>query len=460
MSADFAALDLPDALLLATQQLGYTTPTPIQAQALPPILAGRDVLGEAQTGSGKTAAFGLGLLASLDPRNPAAQALVLCPTRELAEQVADALRGLAQRMADTRVLTLCGGRPSRDQAQGLQGRHQVLVGTPGRVGQHIRLGRLHLAALQTLVLDEADRMLDMGFADQVLEIVEACPQPRRTWLFSATLPESIHALSAQVQQDPEHIRAGPAHVARDTLAQQLFLLTSEDRNQLLVDLLAQHKPSQALVFAETRKDCQKLAGFLQRRGAAALALHGELDQRGRDEALIRFTNGSARVLVSTNLAARGLDIPDLPLVIIAEPSPDPPSHIHRIGRTARAGVDGLALVIARGPTEALRIDRIEAELGHKIPRGKMPPKGGGLHFLAPTHRTLLLRAGRKDKVRKGDVMGALVKECGIPPKAIGRIDLMPKLCAVAVHVDWAQCALSTLGKGKVKGKRVRARLLG
>lgn len=459
MPSSFSDLGLRPPLLVALEQMGFREMTPIQAAALPAILEGADVTGQAQTGSGKTAAFGLGLLQRIDPSLLAAQALVLCPTRELADQVAAEIRRLAQRLSNTRVVTVCGGRPMADQRKALERGAQVIVGTPGRVADHLQRGSLRVESLGIVVLDEADRMLDMGFADEVRGVVDACPPSRQTLLFSATFPDGIEALALAVQRDPVSI-AVQALVQSEQLEQLAYIAEGGDRGALLARVLAHHRPDSALIFCETRRDCDQIARFLSARGAYALALHGALEQRERDDVLVQFSNGSVRLLVATNVAARGLDIETLPAVIVAELSPDPPSHIHRIGRTGRAGAAGLAISLVCGPAELSRLERIEALLGEEIARGQLAESGSALGFLAPEFRTVLLRVGRKDKVRKGDVLGALIKEAGLSSEDVGQIRLGAKDIAVAVRTEAADRAMAYLRSGRVKGKRPRAILLG
>ena len=459
MPTPFSTHSLRPELLAALEQLAYVEMTPIQEHALGPILAGVDVIGQAKTGSGKTAAFGLGVLNRLEVDRLVVQGLVLCPTRELADQVAGELRRLAQRSSNIRVITLCGGRPSREQRLALQQGAHVVVGTPGRVGEHVRKGTLNLDSLMVLVLDEADRMLDMGFIDEVQTLISACPADRQTLMFSATFPDKIVALSAEVQDQPISV-AVASQVEGDKLRQLAFECEAGQRRELLVRLLAEYRPESALIFCETRTDCDKLASFLTGRGAAALALHGGLEQRERDDVLVQFTNGSARLLVATNVAARGLDIPSLPAVIVAELSPDPESHLHRIGRTGRAGEVGLALSIVAGPVERARLEQIEAFLEQPIERGPEPSKGSAVTLLAAPYRTVMIFSGRKDKLRKGDVLGALIKDAGIGSESIGRIDVAERTCAVAVSRPFAAQALKYLQSGRVKNKRVRAVFLG
>jgi ATP-independent RNA helicase DbpA len=449
------SLSLRPELLSALTQLGWTELTPIQAAALPLVLDGRDVLGQAETGSGKTGAFGLGLLQRVRA-DGGVQALVLCPTRELADQVADVLRQLAQDLDNVRVLTLCGGRPQRVQRDGLQRGAHVVVGTPGRVLDHLERGSLDPSRLRCVVLDEADHMLDMGFVDQVEHVVSRCPPDRQTLLFSATFPDRVQQLSASVQTDPERVSLGGRV---EGLRQQVVVCQDMDRNAAVVRLLAQHQPDAALVFCETRRDCDKLATFLTQRGAPTLALHGALEQRDRDDVLLQFANGSARVLVATNVAARGLDIAELPLVIQAELSPDPTSYVHRIGRTGRAGRGGLAVSVVAGRREVERLERIEEHLGHRIERVQVG-ESSSITALQPAYCTLMILSGRRDKLRKGDVLGALIKDAGLPADAIGRIDLNAHRCAVAVRVEHGDAALRFLQSARVKKRRVRAIRLG
>jgi len=459
MTDPFTPLPLRPALFEALTRLDYTAMTPIQAQALPLMLAGTDVIGQARTGSGKTAAFGLALLQVLDPEVLDCQALVLCPTRELAEQVAEELRRLAQCLANTRVLVLCGGQPRRDQVLALAGPRQVIVGTPGRVGDHLRAAHLTLGGLRTLVLDEGDRLLEMGFLEQVTEIVRACPRPRQTHLFSATMPETITQLSGRVQRAAKLVSVEAAAAPKE-VRQLVFTCTPETRFQAVANLLGRYRPAGSLVFAETRADCDGLTDFLHERGAVALALHGEMEQRDRTDVLLQLTNGSASVLVATNVAARGLDVPSLPAVIVAELSRDPEDHLHRIGRTGRAGDAGLALSLVGTPAERRRLEAIEAFLGEPLLRGPTLPEVRDLSFLTPPNRTIVLLAGRRDKLRKGDVLGALVKDGGFPPEAIGRIDVMETTCAVAVARGSATAVLKFIQSARIKKARVRALLLG
>jgi ATP-independent RNA helicase DbpA len=340
--AKFSSLGLPLALLSNLDDLGYTEMTLVQAETLPHLIGGSDVLARAKTGSGKTAAFGLGLLAKLDATSFRTQALVLCPTRELADQVAKEIRRLARGVPNIKILTLCGGVPLRPQLASLQHSPHVIVGTPGRVLKHLSKETLELADLRTLVLDEADRMLDMGFAEELDAILEFVPKDRQTLLFSATFPKSIAAVSLRVQRSPVTVDVTPdeqpAHIM------QLWCsVTRGDRNRQLVHALRAWGGDLNLVFCNTRADCVAIANYLAAQSIAAVALHGDLDQNERTEVLVRFANRSAAVLIATDVAARGLDVKDLDAVFNYELPKQAEAYVHRIGRTARAGKQGVAV---------------------------------------------------------------------------------------------------------------------
>jgi ATP-independent RNA helicase DbpA len=458
LSSDFQNLNLRPELLEALVQVGYREMTPIQAVAIPLMLQGHDVIGQAKTGSGKTAAFGLALLQNIDTTRSDTQALVLCPTRELSDQVEADLRRLAQRMHNTRIVTVCGGRPSRDQVKALQGGCHVVVGTPGRLGKQQKNGHLQLGAIRTLVLDEADRMLEMGFLEQVNELVQFCPKERLTLLFSATFPKEIFDLSKQVQRQPQRISVDSKQ-APEKISQLLFTCDRGQRKQTVANILAEYRPESSLIFCHTRDACDAMTRFLKEKGAFALALHGGMEQREREDTLLQFTNGSASILVSTNVASRGLDIPALPMVLISELDPDPENHLHRIGRTGRAGEVGCAISVVCGPKERERLRQTEKFIEQTLQPGPKLPTAEDLAFLTPIFRTLMVLSGRKDKLRKGDLLGSLIKDGGIPADAIGQIDLMDKVCGVAVKRAFATQALRHLQSGRVKSKRVRAQLL-
>jgi ATP-independent RNA helicase DbpA len=431
--------------------LGYAEMTPIQAHTLPLILAGKDVIAKAKTGSGKTAAFGIGLLTHLDVNSPRVQALVLCPTRELADQVARELRRLARFTDNIRVLTLCGGVPFAPQLASLEHGAHVVVGTPGRLLDHLRRGSLHLDSLQTLVLDEADRMLDMGFQEDISTLVAATPIKKQTLLFSATYPAEITELSGSLQRDPALVSVDETH-DEGAIEQVLFEVDPEERTAAVTRILRHFSPESALVFCNTKAECQEVAAALARGGFSALAIHGDLEQRERDLVLLRFANKSVSVLVATDVAARGLDIKELSAVINYELPRNPEIHTHRIGRTGRAGEQGLALSLATAH-EIRRVQAIENALGSSMVRGNLaaltaasgaPP--------APPMVTLSIDGGRKNKLRPGDILGALTGEGGIAGSEVGRIDILDNHAYVAIVRSSAGLALGCLGRNRIKGR--------
>ncbi|HCA7077809.1 TPA: ATP-dependent RNA helicase DbpA [Citrobacter sedlakii] len=447
---------LPAAQLDNLNELGYLSMTPVQAAALPAILAGQDVRVQAKTGSGKTAAFGLGLLQHIDAALFKTQSLVLCPTRELADQVAGELRRLARFLPNTKILTLCGGQPFGAQRDSLQHAPHIIVATPGRLLDHLQKGTVSLDALSTLVMDEADRILDMGFSDAIDEVIRFAPASRQTLLFSATWPEAIAAISSRVQRNPVTIEIDTVD-ALPAIEQQFFETAPQDKIPLLQIILSQHQPESCVVFCNTRKDCQAVCDALNAAGQSALALHGDLEQRDRDQTLVRFANGSARVLVATDVAARGLDIKSLELVVNYELAWDPEVHVHRIGRTARAGNSGLAISFC-APAEAQRAN-ILSEMLQLTLNWQDAPTNVTLMPLEADMITLCIDGGKKAKMRPGDVLGALTGELGLDGADIGKITVHPAHVYVAVRQAVAHKAWKQLQNGKIKGKSCRVRLL-
>jgi ATP-dependent RNA helicase DbpA len=452
----FSSLHLKSPMLKNLASLGYDEMTPIQAHSLPLILAGKDVIAKAKTGSGKTAAFGIGLLTGLEINSPRVQALVLCPTRELADQVSKELRRLGRCTDNLRVLTLCGGVPFGPQAGSLEHGAHVVVGTPGRLLDHLRRATLELSSLQTLVLDEADRMLDMGFQDDIRALIAATPDKKQTLLFSATYPPEIAALSATIQHHPVEVSVDEAH-DEGAIVQVLFEVAAEERALALARILGHYRPESTLVFCNTRKECQEVADDLAKRGFSALAIHGDLEQRDRDLVLLRFANKSVSVLVATDVAARGLDIKELSAVVNYELSRDPEIHIHRIGRTGRAGEQGLALSLVTAQ-ESRRVQAVEGALGSSIARGELASlvvAAGGA--LAAPMVTLCIDGGRKNKMRPGDILGALTGEGGVAGSEVGKIDVFDSHAYVAVMKASAGQALTCLSGNKIKGRFFKVR---
>ena len=453
----FSELMLVPELLQAVEALGYTEMTEIQAAALPPMLAAHDVLAQAKTGSGKTAAFGLALLARLQSENACLQSLVLCPTRELADQISKEIRALVRFIPNVKVLSLCGGVPVRVQLPSLAHQPHIVVGTPGRIQDLIDRQALKLDALCNVVVDEADRMLDMGFLDAIGRILEKTPATRSTWMFSATYPEEVRAISRRFQKDPVPVTVADRH-DESVIRQQFHQVEPSAKPDAVIALLLAHRPQSCLVFCNTRIDTRNLVNVLWKRGVPAIALHGDLEQHEREEALLQFANGSCRVLVATDVAARGLDIKALPMVIAYELSNDADVHVHRAGRTGRAGESGAAFSLVAG-REMGRIAAIERALGRPIEWTRLPQAGGLLPLPVPAMKTLLIEAGRQDKLRPGDILGALTGEAGLQASQIGKIDVFPTRSYVALERDCLDAAARKLRAGKIKGRNIRVRKL-
>ena len=457
MSEDFSILQLSPGLAQGVEACGYGQMTAIQSQSLPAILAGRDVIAQAPTGSGKTAAFGLGLLHNLDPALIRAQALVLCPTRELADQVAKQLRRLASGVPNLKILILTGGMPLGPQLASLEAHDpHVVVGTPGRIQELARKKALHLGGVRTLVLDEADRMLDMGFEEPIREIAGKTPKDRQTLLFSATFPDAIREIGRSVLRDPLEVTVEGSD-SRIDIEEIFHEVELSQKQKALAGLLLLHRPESAVVFCNTRRDVDEVANSLQQFGFTALALHGDMEQRDRDEVLVRFANRSCNVLVASDVAARGLDVHELEAVVNYELPTDTDTYVHRSGRTARAGRSGTVLNLVT-PREIGRAHALESLQGQPLrwaravladSRPQQPPRAA--------METLRIDAGKTDKLRPGDILGALTGDAGLPAAAIGKIAIFATRSYVAVQRAQAGNALARLNAGKIKGRNFRVR---
>ncbi|KAF1310158.1 ATP-dependent RNA helicase DbpA [Pseudomonas sp. SG-MS2] len=457
-STAFATLPLSAAMLANLDALGYASMTPIQAQSLPVILRGQDLIAQAKTGSGKTAAFGIGLLNPINPRYFGCQALVLCPTRELADQVAKELRRLARAEDNIKILTLCGGVSLGPQIASLEHGAHIIVGTPGRIQQHLDKGTLVLDGLNTLVLDEADRMLDMGFFDAIASIIGKTPSRRQTLLFSATYPTGIEQLAADFMRKPQQVKVESLHT--DNQIEQRFIeIDPQQRLEAVTRVLGHYRPQSCVAFCFTKQQCEDVVAHLTAKGIVAQALHGDLEQRDRDQVLTMFANRSSSVLVATDVAARGLDIDGLDMVINVELARDAEIHVHRVGRTGRAGEKGLAVSLV-APAEGHRAQAIEALQKSPLRWDQLDSlKNKGGEPLLPVMTTLCIAAGRKDKLRPGDILGALTGDAGIPGKQVGKIAIFDFQAFVAVERALAKQAMQRLNSGKIKGRALKVRIL-
>lgn len=455
----FSSLNLPKAAIDNLNALGYTAMTAIQEQSLPLAFKGHDLIAKAKTGSGKTAAFSLPILNKLNVRFFGVQALILCPTRELSAQVAKEIRRLARYQQNIKVVTLCGGQPIGPQIGSLEHGAHIVVGTPGRIKDHLRKGTLVLDGVDTVVLDEADRMLDMGFYDDIENIVMQTPSKRQTLLFSATYPDKIEQLSGHLQKQPIEISVESVH-SHSQIEQVFYQVSRNQKNDATYQLLITHQPASTVIFCNTKQCCQELTDYLTDSGLSALSLHGDLEQRERDEVLIRFSNQSVSILVATDVAARGLDIDDLQAVINYDLSRDNDIYTHRIGRTGRAGKKGLALSLYTS-SEKYKLEAIEDGQQQPIKYGEMQKSDNSEGRLPPLPKmaTLCIHGGRKQKVRPGDILGALTGEAGIAGKAVGKIDVTDFSSYVAIERAHAKTALGRLLNGKIKGRKFKARIL-
>ena len=456
----FSTLSLAPAQLEALAGLGYSTMTPVQAQSLPAILQRKDVIIQAKTGSGKTAAFGIGLLHHLNPRFFGVQAMVMCPTRELAEQVGEAIRQLASRMRNIKVVMLCGGKPFGPQRDSLEHGAHIVVGTPGRIQDHLQRQTLDLTGVTTFVLDEADRMLDMGFAEVMATITAALPRARQTLLLSATFPDDIKKMSRSIQRQPIEVKVDNVLTHDEAVLEQLFFeIQKHERNTALLALFEHYQPGNAMVFCNTKKQCAEVAAFLQEHDIEAAAIHGDLEQRDRDQVLLQFTNNTCPVLVASDVAARGLDIPALAMVVNFELPRDGDTYVHRIGRTGRAGETGQAFSLVT-PAEAPRLRVIEDHLHTNCLCDVLASLNRNPNYqLQGDMATLQFDAGRKQKLRPGDILGALTGDAGLAGEQIGKIKILDNTSYVAVARSALRQAMNYLTQGKIKGRSIRVRRL-
>ncbi|MBA2711276.1 MAG: ATP-dependent RNA helicase DbpA [Tatlockia sp.] len=455
----FSQLPLRQELIKSLSSLEYETMTPIQVQSLPKILNNEDIIAQAKTGTGKTAAFGLSLLNNLKLSFFGAQALVLCPTRELAEQVGQAIRRLACFLPNVKLINLSGGIPMKPQLDSLRHGAHIIVGTPGRVLKHLQKDSLDLTQLKTLVLDEADKMLDMGFLDDIKTIISACPKKRQTLLFSATYPQEIKELAKQFMINPQEVIIEAPQKELD-IEQRFYEVAKKDhKSGLLKSLLLNFKPISTLIFCNTKQQTIEVTNELIHEGFSATALNGDMEQVDRDLAILRFANQSCSILVATDVAARGLDIKELPAVINFDLAFDYDVHVHRIGRTGRAGSKGLALTITT-PADAARICIIEEKLNQPIIFANSNElDNSDSTRLMPEMITFFLGAGKKDKIRAGDILGALTKDAGLSGDAIGKININALQSYVAIHRSQADKAHQYLQNGRLKGRKINVRIL-
>ena len=465
----FAALGLSRTLCQVVGELGFATPTPVQARAIPVLLAGRDLIGQSTTGTGKTAAFALAILQRLKLGERHPQALVLCPTRELCAQVARDFRKLGRRETGLAVVILSGGQPMKPQLEALQRGVHVVVATPGRALDHITRGSLKLNGVATVVVDEADRMLEMGFGVEMEKILTTAPKSRQTILFSATYPRSIDAMTKTHQRNPERLTVDESDGPGALVRQLAVFIDERGRLDTLLAILRTSPPESALLFCNFKATVARVEQALRAGGVSCASLHGDLEQRERDLVMAKFRNHSVRVLVATDVAARGLDIDGLDLVVNVELPSQPEIYVHRIGRTGRAGKPGLAVSLV-GPQDRAKLQAIEAAIGSPLERqatpstGPAPARGdtstsGSAGPADAAMETLYISGGRRDKLRPGDILGALTGEAGgFPGSDVGKIEIHERFSYVAVAKGSANRATQLLAAGRIKGKKFKVGL--
>ena len=451
----FSNLKLKPELLSTLASLNFSEMTPIQAQSLPYVLSGKDVIAQGKTGSGKTAAFGLGILQNLNVKQFRIQSMVLCPTRELADQVAKEIRTLARGIHNIKVLTLCGGTPMGPQIGSLEHGAHIIVGTPGRILDHLDRGRVNLDNLNTLVLDEADKMLEMGFQDAIDAIIECAPVNRQSLLFSATYPDQIKWIAGKLLREPEMVKVESTH-AESAIAQHFYAIEDLDHRLLALQLLLKReKPQSTVVFCNTKVETNQVTDYLISQGFVAKALNGDLEQKDRDQTLVRFANKSVSILVATDVASRGLDIEKLDAVINFNLAHDPDTHVHRIGRTGRAGSKGASFSLFSHKDSNKLVD-IEDYMKISIEESPLPNEDVLIEpAFTPEFATLRVDGGKKQKVRAGDLLGALTGKNGIEGKQVGKINIFDYCAYVAINKKSAKDALKKMENGKIKGRSFR-----
>lgn len=458
----FSSLPLSPEIQSVAGELGFEKLTPIQAESLPILLAGRDLIGQSQTGSGKTASFVIPILEKLDNQKRELQAIVLCPTRELATQVVGEFRRWGRRFEGLHVLPLTGGVPGKVQAESLERGAQIAVGTPGRVLDLINRDRIDLTEVKTLVLDEADKMLDMGFEEEITAILREIPLQRQTVFFSATYPDTIHALSEKYQNDPVRVKIEDSVADTPAIEQLAYESTPEEKLNTLLRVLQQHPADSVLIFCNMKTTVNDLETALSEQGASVASLHGDLEQRDRDRVMAMFRNRSVRFLIATDVAARGLDIQDLGLVVNFDLPAQNDAYVHRIGRTGRAGKAGLAISIV-GIRDTLKMLELEKATSGKIEKPALGFKnqlGLGKSLREAPMRTIGILGGRKDKLRPGDILGALTgKAGGLQGDQVGKIEIHDHVSYVAVQSEFAKIAFESLREGRIKAQKFQVKLM-
>lgn len=444
------------------EELGYKELTPIQEQSIPLLLNGKDIIGQSKTGSGKTAAFSLPILNKIELSNQNIQALIICPTRELANQVVGEIRKLGRRKVGLKVLPLIGGQTGREQALALSHGVHIAVGTPGRILDHMTRERINLQDVQTVIFDEADKMLEMGFEKELRSIMKEVPTKRQTALFSATFPDSIQALSRSYQKSPMKIIVEDPEGQSAAIEQITYETEPEYKTNTLMRVLQQHISKSTIIFCNMKATVNEITESILENGVNCACLHGDLDQKERERVMAMFRNGSIPILVATDVAARGLDIDSLEMVVNYDLPLQPETYVHRIGRTGRAGRTGIAISLA-GPKDTLTLIELEKLTGGKFLRPNLGFKNQhGLNKFAvqASMQTLSISGGRKDKLRPGDILGALTGAGGgLNATDVGKIEMHDNFTYVAISSNSINQALTHLRTGKIKGHKYQVKIM-
>lgn len=456
-------LQVSAALKQTLGELGVQTLTPVQQQTLPLLMQGVDVVAQAQTGSGKTFAFAIPAVEQIDLESRIAQVLVICPTRELCTQVAREIRKVGRHLIGLHVTTLAGGTRIGPQVAALENGAHIIVGTPGRLCDHLKRRSLKLYKIKTVVLDEADRILEMGFVEQVETILNVTPKNRQTVFFSATFPDTIAELSEAFQREAQQVIVEGQEVSAPDIKHSYIQVENRDKYEALLETLQALKPTAAIVFCNMKAFAADVATKLSEHGISSAAIHGDLEQFDRDQVMARFRNRSIRVLVATDVAARGIDVHSLDLVVNYDLPVQPEIYIHRVGRTGRAGLSGVAMSFV-SPREGYKIEAIEELLGSSIQKQngfesqheiKAEPNESVQSLAQAEMETMRISAGRKDKMRPGDILGALTGEAGgLKGAEVGKIEIYDRYSYVAVASAVARDAYKSLSEGRIKGRRL------
>jgi ATP-dependent RNA helicase DeaD len=469
----FADLGLSEETLKAVQDVGYESPSPIQEQGIPPLLEGRDVIGQAQTGSGKTAAFGLPMIEQVDPSISEVQALVLTPTRELCIQVTQAIRTFGERKG-VDVVAVFGGAPIRSQQAQLRAGGHIVVGTVGRVLDLINRASLMLHSCRYVVLDEADEMLDLGFLEDVEKILGLTPNGRQTALFSATMPPPIRALADRYLYDPLVVSVKSATMTVDSVEQFQLDVSSKDKPEKLLEVLKAEHPDQAIVFVRTKIRCDQLYRKLRDGGMNVRALHGDMTQGARDGVMLAFKGGRVPVLVATDVASRGLDISTVTHVINYDVPVSPDVYVHRIGRTGRVGRSGRAITFVEA-RQARELEAIERHIGVPVspwsegahtkpaPVVEKPRRHSKPHITRngdEPQAKLLVAAGKAQGLEVADIVHAVTSAAGVDGEAVTDVRVLEHFSLLAVPADDAERIVGAVDGSEVRGVALRVERAG